>query len=331
MEIGYTLSSEEHRPLDLVRHAQRAEEAGFPYALISDHFHPWIDRQGQSPFVWTVVGAIAASTETVRLGTGVTCPLIRTHPAIIAQAAATASAAMPGRFFLGVGTGEHLNEHIFGDRWPSTSERRDMLEEAVALMRRLWEGTLTSWEGRYYRVVDARLYTLPEETVEVVVAAGGPEAAKLAGRIGDGLCSTAPDPEIVEEFTKAGGHGPRYAQLNVCYAESEEEACRIALEVWPNGGLQGPLGQELPLPSDYEEASVMVDESSIAEAVVCGPDPDAHLEGIQKFVDAGFDHVYVHQIGPDQDSFLDFYASEVLPEAESIPSPRPGAGQAAHA
>src|SRR5574339_60149 len=139
MQIGYALSSEEHRPLDLVRHARRAEEVGFPYALISDHFHPWTDRQGQAPFVWSVVGAIAASTESLVLGTGVTCPLIRTHPAIVAQAAATAASLMPSRFFLGVGTGENLNEHILADRWPSTRERRDMLEEAIALMRELWK------------------------------------------------------------------------------------------------------------------------------------------------------------------------------------------------
>ena len=198
MEIGYALSSEEHRPLDLVEHAKRAEQAGFPYALVSDHFHPWIDRQGESSFVWSVIGAIAASTTTLRLGTGVTCPTIRIHPAIIAQAAATSAALLPGRFFLGVGTGENLNEHILADRWPSAYERRERLAEALEVMRGLWEGDLWSFEGKYYRVDNARLYTLPEEPIEVVVAAAGPEAAKLAARIGDGLVSTAPDPELVE-------------------------------------------------------------------------------------------------------------------------------------
>jgi coenzyme F420-dependent glucose-6-phosphate dehydrogenase len=319
MEVGYALSSEEHRPLDLVRHAQRAEEAGFPYALISDHFHPWIDRQGQAPFVWGVIGAIAVSTDTLRLGTGVTCPLIRTHPAIVAQAAATAAASMPGRFFLGVGTGENLNEHVVARRWPSTPERREMLEEAVALMRRLWEGELTSWEGKHYRVDGARIYTLPEETVEIVVAAGGPEAAELAGRIGDGLVSTAPEAELVREFERAGGRGlPRYGQLTVCYAESEDEARATALEWWPNAGLTGPLAQELPLPGQFEEAAAMVDEETIAQVVVCGPDPEAHLQGIRRFAEAGFDNVYVHQVGPDQDGFFDFYASEVLPDAEAL-------------
>jgi G6PDH family F420-dependent oxidoreductase len=318
METGYALSSEEHRPLDLVRHARRAEEAGFPFALVSDHFHPWIDRQGQSPFVWTVIGAIAASTETLRLGTGVTCPTIRTHPAIIAQAAATSAAMMPGRFFLGVGTGENLNEHVLGDRWPSASERREMLEEAVQVMRLLWEGELTSFEGKHYRVEDARIYTLPEEPIEVMVAAGGPEAAELAGRIGNGLVSTAPEPDLVSRYERAGGAGPRFGQLTVCWAKTEEEARETAFELWPNAGLKGPLSQELALPSHFEEAARMVTVEDVAEVVVCGPDPDEHLEGIERFVDAGFDHVYVHQIGPDQEGFLDFYEREVLPATVSL-------------
>jgi coenzyme F420-dependent glucose-6-phosphate dehydrogenase len=313
MEIGYALSSEEHRPLDLVRHARRAEDCGFPFALISDHFHPWIDRQGQSPFVWSVIGAIAAETDRLRIGTGVTCPTIRMHPALVAQAAATAADMLPGRFFLGVGSGENLNEHVLGDRWPSASERLEMLEEAVEVMRDLWRGELTSFHGKYYRVEDARIYTLPEEPLDVVFAAAGREAAALAARAGDGLVSTAPDGALVEAYRDAGGDGPRYGQLTVCVAESEEKARRTAHEWWPNAGLEGPLSQELPLPSHFEEASAMVTEDAIAEQVVCGPDPERHLEGIRKYVDAGFDHVYVHQIGPDQESLFELYESEVLP------------------
>jgi coenzyme F420-dependent glucose-6-phosphate dehydrogenase len=318
VDIGYALSSEEHRPLDLVRYARRAEEAGFPYALVSDHFHPWIDRQGQSPFVWSVLGGIALETETLRVGTGVTCPTIRIHPAIIAQAAATTAAMLPGRFFLGVGTGENLNEHVLGDRWPSADERLTMLEEAVTLMRELWKGELTSFEGDHYVVSDARIYTLPEEPIEVAVAAAEPNAAELAGRIGDAFISTAPKSELVDAYLGAGGDGPRYGQLTVCFAESEDDARRTALEIWPNAGLDGPLSQELPLPSHFEEASVMVDEEKIAEVVVCGPDPDRHLEGIRMFLDAGFDNVYVHQIGPDQDGFIDFYEREILPAARDL-------------
>jgi coenzyme F420-dependent glucose-6-phosphate dehydrogenase len=318
MQIGYALSSEEHAPLDLVRSAIRAEEAGFGFSLISDHYHPWIDRQGQNPFVWSVIGAIAASSPSIRLGTGVTCPLIRIHPAIVAQAAATAAAMMPGRFFLGVGTGENLNEHVLGDRWPSTRERREMLEEAIDVLRLLWKGDLCSFEGKHYRVENARLYTLPEEPIPIVVAAGGVEAAKLAARAGDGLVSTAPETEICRTYRDAGGSGATYGMLTVCWAASEAEARATALEWWPNAALKGPLAQELPLPSHFEEAAAMVDEESIAETIVCGPDPEAHLSGIRKFADAGFEHVYVHQVGPDQDGFIDFYEREVLGKAERL-------------
>jgi G6PDH family F420-dependent oxidoreductase len=317
MKLGYSLSSEEHRPLDLVDHACRAEEAGFTYALVSDHFHPWIDRQGQSPFVWGVLGGIAARTESLRVGTGVTCPLMRIHPAIVAHAAATAAALMPGRFFLGVGTGENLNEHVLGHRWPPADLRLEMLEEAVKLMRILWRGEEVTHRGRHYTVENARIYTLPQEPIEVMVAAGAPHAAVLAGRIGDGLVSTAPDGEIVERFDHAGGTGkPKFGQLTVCWASSEESARATAYEWWPNAALRGTLSQELPAPSDFAAASKMVTADDVADIVVCGPDPDRHAEAIGKYTAAGFDHVYVHQIGPDQDGFLRFYEQEILPRIE---------------
>ena len=316
MQLGYSLSAEEHRPLDLVANARRAEQAGFSYALVSDHYHPWTDRQGQSPFVWSVIGGIAMATERLELGTGVTCPLIRIHPAIVAQAAATSAAMLPGRFFFGVGTGENLNEHVLGDRWPPAGLRLEMLEEAVHLMRILWKGELTTFRGDHYQVENARVYTLPDEPIRVFVAAAGEEAAELAGRIGDGLVSTAPERKLVESYEGAGGKGPKLGQLTVCYAESEAEARKTALEVWPNAALKGPLGQELPLPSHFEAAVQMVDEDAVAEEVVCGPDPERHLEGIERFAEAGFDHVYVHQVGWDQEGFIDFYEREVVPRAE---------------
>jgi G6PDH family F420-dependent oxidoreductase len=317
-ELGYALSSEEHPPNDLVRHARLAEEAGFGFALISDHFHPWVDKQGQSPFVWGVIGGIAQATERLRLGTGVTCPLIRIHPAIIAQAAATAAAMMPGRFFLGLGTGENLNEHVLGDRWPAGWVRLEMLAEAIEVIRLLWEGGYQSHEGKYYRVEEARIYTLPEESPPIVVAAGKTGAAELAGRLGDGLVAVAPEEEIVQAFEAGGGSGkPRYGQVTVCWAESEQEARRTAHEWWPNAAIQGDLSQELPLPRHFEQATGGVSEDDVAEMVVCGPDPDAHLEKIREFAEAGFDHVYVHQVGPDQEGFLDFYAREFLPRVAS--------------
>ena len=314
MEIGYKLSSEEHGPRDLVRYARRAEEAGFSFALISDHFHPWIDKQGESPFVWGVLGAMAEATEELRVGTGVTCPTIRIHPAIIAQAAATAEALMPGRFFLGVGSGEHLNEHVLGGRWPEASVRIEMMSEAIEVIRLLWEGGLKSHHGKHYTVENARIYSLPERLPEIVVAAGGPDAAKVAGEQGDGLVSTSPDDEIIKAFKAAGGSGPRYCEVQVCYAENEDTALRIAKEYWPNMAMGGQLGQELALPSLYEAVAEHVSDDSLKESASLGPDPDAHIEGIKKFADAGYDHLCIHQIGPDQDAFFEFYEDQVLPK-----------------
>jgi coenzyme F420-dependent glucose-6-phosphate dehydrogenase len=311
-EIGYALSSEEHTPSDLVRNAQRAEETGFSYALISDHFHPWTDSQGQSPFVWSVIGAIAQSTEHLVIGTGVTCPTIRTHPAIIAQAAATSASLMPGRFFLGVGSGENLNEHILGDYWPSPDERQEMLEEAIEVIRLLWKGDYQTHRSKHYRVENARLYTLPDDPPPIAVAAAGPEAAKLAARAGNALISTSPDKELVETYRSAGGDGPRYGQLTVCWAKDKERAVKTALEHWPNAGLKGELGQELPLPRHFEQAAQNVDEETIEKVVVCGPDADLYLEQITAFEDAGFDHVYIHQVGADQDGFFEFAQNELL-------------------
>jgi coenzyme F420-dependent glucose-6-phosphate dehydrogenase len=312
-ELGYALSSEEHGPADLVRHARRAEEVGFSYALISDHFHPWTDRQGHSPFVWTTIGAIAQATERLRLGTGVTCPTIRTHPALIAQAAATVAALMPGRFFLGVGTGENLNEHVLGDRWPEGSVRLEMLAEAISVIRLLWQGGYKSHRGTYYTVEQARLYTLPEEPPPLLVAADKAEAAKLAGSEGDGLIGTSPDPDVIGEFDAAGGKGkPRIGQITVCWAEDEADARRTAAEWWPNAALPGDLSQELALPRHFEQAAQLVSEDDVAEKVACGPDPARHRELIEKYAEAGYDHVYVHQVGPDQEGFLDFYRREIL-------------------
>src|SRR5436190_5363560 len=269
IELGYSLSSEEHSPERLVNYAHQAEEVGFSFALISDHFHPWIDRQGQSPFVWNVIGGISQTTRRLQLGTGVTCPLIRIHPAIIAQAAATSAAMMPGRFFLGVGTGENLNEHILGDHWPPADVRQEMLEEAVEVIRLLWKGGVQSHRGRYYTVENAQIFTLPKELPPIMVAASGPESLKMAGRIGDGLISTAPDAKLVETFKKSGGEGkPIYGQFTVCWARTEQEALRIAQEWWPTAAVKGALSTELPLPSHFEDAASNVTEDQVAEGIL---------------------------------------------------------------
>jgi G6PDH family F420-dependent oxidoreductase len=314
-QIGYAFSSEEHKPLKLVENARRAEESGFTFALISDHFHPWITKQGESPFVWSVLGGIAQATEKLRLGTGVTCPLIRIHPVIIAQAAATVASLMPGRFFLGVGTGENLNEHITGEKWPPYDIRAEMLEEAVELIRLMWKGGSQSHYGQYYTVENAQIFSLPDELPPIMLAASGEKAAELAGRIGDGLITTAPDKEVIQTFKKVQkGDRPMIGQVSVCWAADEKSAIKTVQEWWPNAGLGGELSQELPTPAHFEQAVKTVREEDLTEAVACGNDPKKHLEMIQKFVDLGVEQVYVHQIGPDQEGFFQFYQKHILPE-----------------
>jgi G6PDH family F420-dependent oxidoreductase len=314
VELGYHLSSEEHGPNELVRNAARAEETGFGFATIADHFHPWTDAQGESPFVWGVLGGIAATTSSLRVGTAVTCPLIRFHPALVAQAAATSAVMFGNRFFLGLGTGENLNEHITGHRWPPPAVRREMLEEAVEVIRLLWRGGTRSHHGAYYTVENARIYTRPAEAPPVYVAAAGTASSELAGRIGDGLVAAAPQPSTVEGFHGSGGRGkPCLGQLHVCWAESEATARRVAHAIWPNAALRGQLGMELALPAYFEQAAETVREGDVARAVVCGPDPEAHVAAIRRFEDAGFDMVSVHQIGPDQEGFLRFYEREIVP------------------
>jgi len=315
LEIGYKLCSEEQSPHELIECARSAEEAGFSFAMVSDHFHPWTDRQGQSPFVWSVIGAIAQVTERMKIGTGVTCPTMRIHPAIIAHAAATAATLLPGRFIFGVGAGENLNEHILGQHWPEVEVRQEMLEEAVEVIRLLWQGGIQSHHGKYYTVENARLYTLPDEPPPIIVAASGPKGAELAGRIGDGLCATSPDKETLQQFEKAGGKGkPRFGEITVCWDNDEARARRIAHEFWPNVAITGELSQVLPVPAHFEQAAQMVEEEDVAKKVICGPDPKRHIAKLEEYAEAGFDHVWVHQVGPNQEGFFRFYEEEVFPK-----------------
>jgi G6PDH family F420-dependent oxidoreductase len=318
--FGYALSSEEHAPEALVEHAVAAEAAGFDFAMVSDHFHPWIERHPHSPFVWTVLGALAQATDALGLGTGVTCPTIRIHPAIIAQAAATTARMAPGRFVLGVGTGENLNEHILGDGWPEWEVRAEMLEEAVEVIRDLWRGDTTSHRGQYYTVQNAKLFTLPDELPPIIVAASGPDMATLAGRIGDGFCGTAPDAELITSYREAGGKGPLYGQVTICWASTEASARKTAHDWWPTAALRGEVTQELPNPAQFTDLVSIVTEDQVADAISCGPDADVHLDKIRQYVDAGYDHVYLHQVGPDQQGFLDFAKAELLPELTRVPA-----------
>lgn len=227
VELGYFLSSEEHGPRELVRQAQLAERVGMRSVWISDHYHPWLDEQGESPFVWSVIGAIAATTQ-LRVTTAVTCPTMRIHPAVIAHAAATSTVLLEGRFELGVGSGENLNEHIFGDAWPVTDQRLEMLEEAIDVIRQLWSGGEITHRGRHYTVENARLYTLPGAPPPIVMSGFGPKSTELAGRIADGYASTMPDAELLETYRSSGGRGEASAGLKVCWGDDRVKCAELA-------------------------------------------------------------------------------------------------------
>ncbi len=322
-KIGFTLSSEEFPGPDLLGHASAAEKAGFDFLMISDHFHPWVEAQGNSPFVWGVLGALAGATDEIPIGTGVTCPTTRIHPAIIAQAAATAADLLPGRFFLGVGSGERLNEHIVGQHWPDNSTRLDQLAEAVELIQKLWEGSLVSHSGEYFTLDRAKIYSLPNELPPVFLAAGGPEAATLAAKVGKGLIGVAPDDEVIQTYSDAAAPlGPRVGQIQFCFGESADAALDTALEYWPNAAFGGNLSQEIALPSDFASAAELVTKETLAAKITTGNDPDEFVAALNTYVEAGYDHVYIHQIGPDQLGAIEFFSQEVAPAFRNQPGPR---------
>jgi len=312
--FGYFLSCEEYSPRELVEQAQLAEDAGFEALWISDHYHPWNHAQGESPFVWSVIGALSQVCD-LPLTTAVTCPTVRLHPAIVAQAAATSATLLgEGRFRLGVGSGEALNEHILGGSWPSADVRLEMLEEAVGLIRELWTGEVVTHRGIHYRTDTARVFTLPESPPPIYVSAFGPKALDLAIRVGDGFISTSPDGESVREFRDKAGGKTTQAGFKVCYAPTEGEGAEIAHHLWANSGVPGELAQVLPSPEHFEQVSQLVTVEQTRSSVVCGKDPKRHVGAFQPYVDAGFDEVYVADMGPYYREMLAMYGSEVLPE-----------------
>jgi G6PDH family F420-dependent oxidoreductase len=317
VEIGIFFSSEERSAPEIVDAAAKAEQAGFRSAWLSDHFHPWNDAQGESPFVWSVLGAAACATQSMRWTTAVTCPTVRTHPGIVAHAAATTATLLPGRFRLGVGSGEALNEHIFGDRWPAADVRLEMLEEAVQVIRLLWEGGFKHHHGRHYTLEAARLYSLPAEPPPILVSGFGPKSVELAARIADGFVSVGPDREGLERYREHGGRGVSTSGMKVCWGEDRDACVRTAHRMWPNEALAGELAQVLPSPRHFEQATQLVTQEQVAAGVPCGPDPEEHIAAIEQIVDAGFDEVHVGHIGPDHDGFVDFYAREVLPHFDA--------------
>ena len=310
MKWGLTLSSEEHSPHRLVEIAQLGEAAGFDFLSISDHFHPWVAEQGHASFVWTVLGALSIKTKEVDIAVGVTCPIMRVHPAVLAQAVATTSSLLDGRFVWGVGTGEALNEHVLADRWPPHPIRLEMLEEAIAIIRRLWTEESVTHYGNYFSVEDARIFDRPETDTPIVVSAFGPEAAKKAAEIGDGLWSNGSN-ELIDLYRKGGGKGGIYSQLTLCWAEDEGEAKATAHRLWAFSGLPGQLNQDLRTISEFEDATELVTPDRLAEKVPCGPKVDPILEMAAEAVEAGVDHLYFHQVGPDQEGFIEFWENEL--------------------
>ncbi|MEU4379830.1 TIGR03557 family F420-dependent LLM class oxidoreductase [Micromonospora echinofusca] len=318
MRIGYKLAAEGYGPQEIIRQAVRAEQVGFDFVEMSDHFHPWLDTQGHSSFTWSVLGAVAAKTERIGLATGVTCPTVRYHPAIIAQAAATMALVSEGRFTLGVGAGERLNEHVVGQGFPSVRGRHERLREALEIIRLLWQGGYRSYEGKHLQLEDARVFDLPETPPVIAVAASGRSSATMAAELGDGLFVTEPEASIVEHYRQAGGDGPRYAEVPMAWAADDQQAVQAVLETsrWMVTGWK--VMSELPNPVNFDAASAYVEERHVRELFSVGPDPEAHVAHVRAYVEAGYDHVVLQNAGPDPDGFLDFFAGDLAARLRAL-------------
>jgi len=323
VKIGYFLSCEEYGPAELVEQAAAAEQAGFEALWISDHFHPWNDEQGESPLVWSIIGAISQVCR-LPVTTAVTCPTVRVHPVIVAQAAATSSLLLNGRFSLGVGSGEALNEHITGANWPATDVRLEMLEEAVEVMRLLWNSDgFVNHRGKHYTVDDAKLYSKPADPPQVYVSGFGPKAVKLAGRIGDGYISTTPDRDLLQLFADSGGAGKTtQAGYKVCWGSDDDTCVATAHRLWSNSGVPGELSQVLPSPKHFEQASQLVTKEMTAESIAYGADVERHLQAFKPYAEAGFDEIYISQMGGSEPAtsyagFFEFYA-DLLPRLREL-------------
>lgn len=311
MQIGYKLFAEGYSPQELVRQAVRAEEVGFDFVEISDHFHPWLPEHGHSGFAWSILAAIAARTERIELATGVTCPFIRYHPAIVAQAAATTALLSEGRFILGLGSGEQLNEHVVGRGWPAVTRRHAMLRESLEIIRLLWLGGYHSYDGRYLTLEDAQVFDLPEVPPRIIVAAGGPAAARIAAELGDGVFATEPDAGLLRAYADAGGVGDRYAEVPLAWATDDAAALSSARSMFRFGLTGWKVQAELPNPVNFAAATALISDADMAGAFGYGPDPQRHIEAVRTFSEAGFDRLALVNAGPDPDGFFDFYAAEL--------------------
>ncbi len=312
-KFGYKLMAEEHSAKTLVENTVRAEAAGFAFASISDHFHPWLEAQGHAPFAWSVLGAIAQATSTIELATGLTCPIIRYHPAIIAQAAATIAGLSDDRFTLAIGAGERLNEHITGARWPSIPERHAMLAESIEVFRLLWSGGVHSWRGEYFVIDHAQLYDVPAKPIPLIVGISGPKSIALAAEKADGIMATEAEENLTKGYADAGGSGPKYAEATLGWAATEDEGRRIAHERFRFSPLGWAVNSELPTVAGFEAATKFVRPEDLAETIPMGPDVAAHVKAVRKYADAGFDHIALVCPGDDQAGFITFCEKELLP------------------
>jgi G6PDH family F420-dependent oxidoreductase len=320
MEIGYTLMCEQAGPAQLVRDAAAAEGAGFDFAVVSDHFFPWLEEQGHAPFAWSVLAAAAQVTESLPLMTFVTCPIMRYHPAVVAQMAATTALLSRGRFTLGLGSGENLNEHVVGQGWPPVDVRHEMLAEAVEIIRELWTGRYVNWHGQHFDVESARIFDLPESLPPVGLAVSGAQSCELAGRYADVMIAVEPNRELVTAFASAGGAGkPCYGQLPLSYDPDPDVAVRRAHEQFRWFGAGWKVNAELPGPSAFDAASRFVRPEDIAAAMPCGSDVGRVVESVRKWADAGFTHLALLQIGGGaQDDFLAWAQKELLPALREV-------------
>ncbi|GAA0582166.1 TIGR03557 family F420-dependent LLM class oxidoreductase [Kribbella sandramycini] len=314
MKLGFKLIAEAYGPLEIVDQAVRAEAAGFDFVEVSDHFHPWVGEHEHSGFAFSMLAAIAAKTSEIGLATGVTCPFIRYHPAVVAQAAATTAILSGGRFTLGLGSGERLNEHVVGAGWPAVTTRHEMLREAIEIIRLLWSGGYHSYDGKHLKLEDARMFDLPGVLPEIAVAAGGPAAARIAGELGDALFVTEPKDDLIAAYRESGGLGPAYAEVPLAWAPSEDEAAESARRLFRFGVTGWKVQAELPNPVNFDAATTLVTAGHMREQFGCGPDVARHVEVARQFTDAGYDRLALINAGPDMDGFFDFFAKELAPE-----------------
>jgi G6PDH family F420-dependent oxidoreductase len=320
--FGYTMMTEQSRPDQLVRDLVAAEAAGFDFSVTSDHYQPWLESQGHAGYAWSILGAAAQATERISLMTYVTCPILRYHPAVVAQKAATMQILSGGRFRLGLGAGENLNEHVVGQGWPAPGTRHEMLSEAVEIIGGLFdthEGTFNH-RGKHFSVESARLWDLPEQRVPIGIAVSGRDSCRLAGEQGDLMVAVEPKPELGEMFDAAGGAGkPRVGQMAISYDPDRETAVQRAHDQFRWFGLGWKVNADLPNPNSFEAATQFVDPEQVGEALPCGPEVEEHVEKIRPFLEAGFDEVALVQIGADtQSQFIKWAQAELLPALRSL-------------